>query len=100
MSITNVKSTPPYIESFLQANSNKLFEIYDQGMKEHNNVGCLGLKCSEKENKMDVFFMNEELICNMIQKHSWENLYNNKPTEKKIFFVNDLDRNAIFLITI
>ena len=42
MSITNVKSTPPYIESFLQANSKQLFEIYDQGMKEHNNVGCLG----------------------------------------------------------
>ena len=96
MSITNVKSTPPYIESFLQANSNKLFEIYDQGMKEHNNVGCLGLKCSEKENKMDVFFMNEEMICQMLQKDSWENLkrVNNKYLR---FMVINLYLKAIFL---
>ena len=39
----------------------KLIEIYEQGLKEHNNVGCLGLTCSEETNKIDVFFMNE--IC-------------------------------------
>ena len=34
----------------------------------------LGFKCSQKNNKMDVFFMNEELILNMIQKDSWEQI--------------------------
>ena len=43
-------------------------------MKEHNNVGCLGLKCSEKENKMDVFFMNEELLLQTLKQDSWESL--------------------------
>ena len=97
MSITNVKSTPPYIESFLQANSNKLFEIYDQGMKEHNNVGCLGLKCSEKENKMDVFFMNEELLLQTLKQDSWESL-KESIQGLKLFMIQDLDLNSIFLV--
>ena len=59
----------------------------------------LGFKCSQKNNKMDVFFMNEELIFNTIQKDSWEQIYVINQKIKK-FFVNDLDRNAIFMITI
>jgi len=97
MSIQNVKSTPPYVESFLQTNSDKLFEIYDQGMKEHNNVGCLGLKCSEKENKMDVFFMNEELLLQTLKKESWDSL-KDSIQGRKLFMVQDLDLNSIFLV--
>ena len=36
---------------------NKLIEIHDNGIKEHKE-GCLGLKCSSEENKMDAFFMD------------------------------------------
>ena len=97
MSITNVKSTPPYIESFLQANSKQLFEIYDQGMKEHNNVGCLGLKCSEKENKMDVFFMNEESLLQTLKQDSWDSL-KESIQGRKLFMIQDLDLNSIFLV--
>ena len=97
MSIQNVNSTPPYIESFLQANSNKLFEIYEQGMKEHNNVGCLGLKCSEKENKMDVFFMDEELLLQTLKQESWDSL-KESIQGRKLFMIQDLDLNSIFLV--
>ena len=97
MSIQNVNSTPPYIESFLQANSNKLFEIYEQGMKEHNNVGCLGLKCSEKENKMDVFFMDEELLLQTLKQESWDSL-KESIQGRKLFMIQDLDINSMFLV--
>ena len=40
--------------------------------------------------------MNEEQILVNLQKESWENLKNS--TDKKIFMVNDLDKNSIFLI--
>ena len=70
-------------------------EIYDQGISE-NSCGVLSFKCSESENKMDVYFMNEEQILLNLQKESWENLKNS--TDKKIFMVNDLDKNSIFLI--
>ncbi len=56
----------------------------------------LSFKCSETENKMDVYFMNEQQILLNLQKESWENLKNS--TDKKIFMVNDLDKNSIFLI--
>ena len=97
--IHQTSSAPDYIMNFINKNIIKLEEIYNNGIKEYKN-GMLGFKCSQKDNKMDVFFMNEELILNMIQKDSWEQILYNKPENKKIFFVNDLDRNAIFMITI
>ena len=39
-------------------------------------------------------------ICQMITKESCDNLLNSKAENKKIFFVNDLDLNSIFMITI
>ena len=94
--IQNIDSTPPYINEFLKKNMEQLLHIYDEGKQEHG-LGCLGFKCSEEENKMDVFYMNEESMLTMLQKESWEQL---KETinDKKLFVVNDLDRNAIFLV--
>ena len=48
---------------------------------------------------MDVFFMNEELILQMLQKESWEQLKNNL-NDKRLFFINDLDKSSIFLVYI
>ena len=90
-----ISSAPEYISKFINHNFTKLIEIYDEGINEFN-TGVLSFKCSEKENKMDVFFMNEEKILINLQKESWDNL--NKSTDKKIFMVNDLDKNSIFLI--
>ena len=47
---------------------------------------------------MDVFYLNEINILTQITKETWENL--KKSTDKKIFMVNDLDNNSVFLIYI
>jgi len=96
--IQTIGSTPSYIDDFLKKNMKKLIEIHDNGIKEHKE-GCLGLKCSSEENKMDAFFMNETIIVNMLQKDSWEQLKNNL-NGKKLFMINDLDLNSIFLVYI
>ena len=95
MSIKNISSAPEYINKFINFNFTKLIEIYDNGIEENDN-GVLFFICSEKVNKMDVSFLNEENIYNQIEKKSWENLKNS--TDKKIFMINDLDKNSIFLI--
>tara|TARA_B100000035_G_scaffold145272_1_gene123695 strand:- start:149 stop:442 length:294 start_codon:yes stop_codon:yes gene_type:complete len=95
MNVQNISSAPPYISQFINHNFTKLIEIYDEGIKEFG-TGVLSFKCSEEQNKMDVFFMNEEQILVNLQKESWENLKNS--TDKKLFMVNDIDKNSIFLI--
>ena len=47
---------------------------------------------------MDVYYLNEYNILSQITKETWENL--KKSTDKKIFMVNDLDNNSVFLIYI
>jgi hypothetical protein len=96
--IQTIESTPPYVSEFFKANMSKLTEIHDEGIAEHG-IGCLNLTCSQLENKMDVFFMDEEMILKQLQKESWEQL---KTTivAKKLFMVNDLDLNSIFLVYI
>ncbi len=97
--VNQISSGPKYIMNFIKNNLKKLNEIYNKGIEE-NKTGMLGFKCSKKENKMDVFFMNEEFICTMMQKDSWENLKNSKDNSKKLFLIHDLDINSIFIITI
>ncbi len=96
--IQNIESTPNYISNFLKTNMEQLYNIHDEGKQEQGN-GCLGLKCSEKENTMDVFYMNETTLIKTLNKESWEQL---KTTigEKRLFLINDLDLNSIFLIYI
>ena len=86
-----------YISDFINTNYTKLVEIYDDGI-EKEGKGILCFNCSQEDNKMDVFFLNEENICKELSKESWENL--KKSTDKKIFLVKDLDHNSIFLIYI
>jgi hypothetical protein len=97
MNIKTISSTPSYIERFLQNNKTKLDEIYDTGLQENNGIGCLWLKCSEIENKMDVFFMNEASLLQQLQKESWEKL-KESINGRKLYMINDLDLNSIFLV--
>ena len=99
ISVNQISKGPEYIMKFIRTNMTKLNEIYEKGIEEHEK-GILGFKCSKKKNKMDVFFMNETMICQLIQKDSWEHMYHQKPKEKKLFFVHDLDLNSIFIITV
>ena len=94
--IQTIDSTPDYISLFLKNNMNQLMNIHDEGKEEHG-IGCLGFKCSETNNKMDVFYMNESTMLTMLQKESWEQL-KNTIGDKKLFLVNDLDKESIFLI--
>jgi hypothetical protein len=98
--IQNVSSTPDYISNFINSNLEQLNNIHDGGM-DNFEEGCLGLRCSEEENTMDVFFMNRDLLIKNMSEESWEQLkISLKERQKKLFLVNDLDRNAIFLVYI
>ena len=96
--IQHASTTPSYIDEFLKTNMVKLVEIHDEGIKE-NGIGCLGFKCSQKENTMDVFFMSEDIILQLLQKESWEDLKNNIEN-RKLFLIQDLDEERIFLVYI
>lgn len=94
--IQSASSTPPHITDFMNQNMVKLMEIYETGISQEK-FGCLGLKCSQKDNKMDVFFMNEEMLSSMIQKDSFDNLKESMEN-KKLFLIQELDMNSIFLV--
>ena len=71
--IKNIESTPSYISEFLNRHMDSLIHIHDEGMKEHGD-GCLGFKCSENDNKMDVFYMDRDTILTTISEESWEQI--------------------------
>jgi len=99
MHIQNINSAPQYITTFISGNIGQLGKIYEEGL-EVNPEGILGCKCSEEDNRMDVQFMNEEMILEMIAKESWEQLKGSIPEGKKLMFVIDLDLDSIFLINV
>ena len=98
--IQQVSSCPEYINIFIKHNYDKLMEIYGEGSSANDGEGCLGLICCEETNKMDVLFMNVETITEMLTSDSWENLKLSIPEDKKLFFVKDEGKNAIFLLYI
>jgi len=94
--IQNASSTPPHITDFMNKNMVKLMEIYETGISQEK-FGCLGLKCSQKENNIDVFFMNRVMLSSMLQKESLEQLEESMEN-KKLFLIQELDMNSIFLV--
>ena len=101
-SIQNVDSAPDYIMKFIHNNMEQLCKIYDEGMYSNPDLdkGIMVFQCSEKENKMNVQFMNDEMMCEILQKESVMNLKNNIQKDKKLFFIQDLDINSVFLIQV
>jgi len=99
MSIQNISSAPDYINRFIHVNREDLENIYDEGLNNFQS-GCLGFKCSQEHNKMDVQFMDDDAMCDILQKDSWFSLKDNIPKDKKLFFVMDQDKNSVFLIYI
>ena len=98
-SIQNVSSAPEYITTFIRGNLEKLQEIYEEGIQNFGS-GCLGFRCTLETNGMDVGFLNDEMMCQMMEKDSWFALKAGIPESKKLFFVQDMDRDSIFLIYI
>ena len=101
-SIQNVNSAPDYIMKFIHTNTEQLCNIYDEGLSNNPKLdkGIIVFQCSEKENKMDVQFMNDEMMCEILEKESVMNLKNNIQEDKKLFFIQDIDRNSVFLIQV
>jgi hypothetical protein len=100
--IQNVDSCPKYISAFISHNLDDLCTIYDEGLDLNPGLenGILVLACSENNNKMEVQFMNDEMMCEIIVKESVMNLKSNIQEGKKLLFVRDEDHNAIFLIQV
>ena len=99
MNIQNIQSAPGYITTFIRGNIEKLGEIYNEGLIS-NSEGILTCICSEKDNRIDIQFMNETMILEMITKETWEPLKETIEENKKLMFIKDLDLNSIFLIYI
>ena len=101
-SIQNVDSAPDYIMKFIHMNMEQLCKIYDEGMYNNPDLdkGIMVFQCSEENNKMDVQFYNDEMMCEILQKESVINLKNNIQKDKKLFFIQDLDLNSVFLIQV
>ena len=101
-SIQNVDSAPDYIMKFIHMNMEQLCKIYDEGLNNNPGLdkGIMVFQCSQENNKMDVQFMNDEMMCEILQKESVINLKNNILEDKKLFFIQDLDLNSVFLIQV
>jgi len=102
MSVQNIDSAPSYIMKFIHGNMEQLCNIYDEGMYNNPDLdrGILVFQCSENNNIMDVQFMNDEMMEQIIDKENIINIKNNSQPDKKIFFVQDLDLGCIFLLQI
>ena len=94
--VKQTSSTPPHITDFMNKNMVKLMEIYNEGIS-REKFGCLGMYCSKAENKMDVFFMNKETLQKSLDEKSFQTLEESMEN-KKLFLINELDMNSIFLV--
>jgi len=97
--IQTISATPPYISTFINQNLEQLNKIYEEGLQLFE-CGILGFNCSQKKNKMDVQFMNEQHICETIHSDSWGKLKQSIPEGKKLFMIMDEDLNSVFLVYI
>ena len=97
MKIHNISSAPEYITVFIKNNMEQLCKIYEEGLVS-NSEGILGCICSEKDNRIDVQFMNEEQITEIITKESWIPFKETIPENKKLLMVQDIDLKSVFII--
>ena len=100
MSIQNVDSAPEYILNFLKGNLEQLNKIYDEGKDSLIQDGLLVCKCSQKENRIDIQFMSDEMFSEIITKESWIPYKESLPKDKKFMFIQDLDLDCVFLINL
>ena len=99
MSIQNINSAPEYITNFIKRNLEQLSKIYDEGT-DNFDEGILVCKCSEKDNRIDIQFMNDDMFSEIITKETWIPYKESLPKDKKIMFIQDLDKECVFLINL
>ena len=100
MSIQNINSAPEYITKFIKGNLEQLTKIYDEGKYNLIQDGLLVCKCSQKDNRMDIQFMSDEMFSEIINKATWISYKESLPKDKKFMFIQDLDLNCVFLINL
>jgi len=96
MNVQNISSLPDFIDKFIKFNQDKLIEIYDESIKIHN-TGLLYFQCDKEENNVDVMFLYEDKILEMMGKESWEMLKNDAG-DKKIFLIKESSNMYILKI--
>jgi hypothetical protein len=99
MSIRNIDSAPEYITKFIQGNMENLTKIYEEGLNKLDE-GILVCKCSEKDNRIDIQFMNDDMFGGIITKESWIPYKESLPKDKKFMFIQDLDLKCVFLVNL
>ena len=87
MNVQNISSLPDFIDKFIKFNHDKLLEIYDESIKIHN-TGLLYFQCDKIKNNVDVMFLYEDKIIEMMGKESWEMLKKDAG-DKKIFLIKE-----------
>ena len=102
MSIKNIDAAPDYIMKFIHGNMKQLCNIYDEGMFNNPGLekGIMFFQCSQNNNKMDVQFMNDEMMENILNKDNIRNIKNNSEKDKKILLIQDLDLECLFLLQV
>ena len=96
MNVQNINSLPDFIDKFIKFNHDKLIEIYDEGIKVHNE-GLLYFQCSKEKNNVDVFFLFREKVVDMISEESWKMLKQDAG-DKKIFLIKESENMFILKI--
>ena len=96
MNIQNINSLPDFIDKFIKFNHDKLIEIYDEGIKIHEE-GLLYFQCDKEGNNVNVFFLYKEKIVDMISEESWEMLKKDAG-DKKIFLIKEASNMFILKI--
>lgn len=96
MNIQNISSLPDFIDKFIKFNQDKLIEIYDESIKIHN-TGLLYFQCDKIKNNVDVMFLYEDKIIEMMGEQSWEMLKKDAG-DKKIFLIKESSNMYILKI--
>lgn len=87
MNVQNISSLPDFIDEFIKHNHDKLIEIYDESIKIYN-TGLLYFQCDKIQNNVDVMFLCDGKIIEMMGEQSWEMLKKDAG-DKKIFLIKE-----------
>jgi len=96
MNIQNISSLPDFIDKFIKFNHDKLVEIYDESIKIHN-TGLLYFQCDREKNNVDVIFLHDEKIIEMMGEENWEMLKTDADN-KKVFLIKESDNMFILKV--
>lgn len=99
MSLKETDNLPEYIKIFINGNIDNLNNIYSEGIN-ISGPGILVCKCSEKDNRIDIQFMDKEMIEGSFPKEIIEMILSDNLFDNKSLFIEDMDLSSHFIITL